>query len=535
MRRGAATTASLETPSGVGAPVRRAALALLVALLAMPLAQASPSAGGPASSPAPASSAPVWVWSDARATGDEAALLDGLARLHAPHHRLDALGMVSFQAGVATARALQALAGGRIDAGRALDLHLDESVPYIGADQVKLAVGAVPDGPTVLVVDTGIDSAHPDFTQGENLADNVQPVRVGGLVVATQANGAVVDEAGHGTHVAGVVAGSGAALGEQDELHGRYTGTYSVGRVAGYKASSVEEGQEAQVEVVAALEAFEWALDNQDRLDIRVVTNSWGEEGAFDPDDPVAYATRRLYLAGMTVVFSAGNTGEDGPGTLNRYCVAPWVLCVAAGDLDGARQAFSSRGTDDPAKPWDHPDLTAPGLFITSTRPPARGAVPLLPPPLAPSQQLYDDRSGTSIAAPHVAGTAALLLAANPALSPDQVMDLLVATARPMPGEAVADVGAGYVDAQEAHAGALRTEGQIASFLAGDAVRYAGAASGDAANARDAVAAGQPGQDLGPGGLRTPDERLWVATPVGIVLLVLALAMVLAGTRSRAS
>ncbi|MEK6976430.1 MAG: S8 family serine peptidase [Candidatus Thermoplasmatota archaeon] len=499
----------------------RGLLAFAVALLVIPAAQASP---------APS----TWIWSDAAGEGDLQVLLDALDRLGALHHHLDALGIVTFRADAATARALQNLAGGRIDRDHAVTLHLDESVPAIGADDVKRALGPQPRGPTVLVVDTGIDSLHPDFTAGRNLAANVQPARVDGLPVGTLANAPVVDEAGHGTHVSGIVAGSGASLGQQDELHGRYTGAYSIGRVASYKASSIEAGQEAKVEVTGALEAFEWALDNQAGLDLAIVTNSWGEMGSFDPDEPVAYATKRLYLAGMTVVFSAGNNGQDGPGTLNRYCVAPWVLCVAASDLNGTRQAFSSIGTDDPGKPWDHPDLSAPGLAITSTRPaaPSSSLSILQPPGVHLSRTLYADRSGTSLAAPHVAATAALVLAANPDLSPDQIMETLVATARPSSGS-LAEVGAGSLDAQAAYGVALATVGERAAFLAGDAVRYAGAASGDAAHARDAVSVAVQGQAPGPGGLVLAGERLWVATPAGIVLLVVALGAALSGTRLR--
>jgi serine protease AprX len=502
--------------------VPRGLVVVVVALLAIPAAQASPRAADQS-----------WVWLDPAGTGDAPALLAALGRLEATHHHLDALGIVTFRADAATARALHGLAGGRLERDHAMELHLDESVPAIGADAVKRALGPLPGGPTVLVVDTGIDSSHPDFREGQNLAANVQPARVGGLPVGTLEGNAVVDEAGHGTHVAGVVAGSGASLGDQDELHGRYTGAYSIGRVASYKASSIEEGQEAKVEVTGALEAFEWALDNQERFGLAVVTNSWGERGDFDPDSPISYATKRLYLAGMTVVFSAGNNGEDGTGTLNRYCVAPWVLCVAAADLDGTRQSFSSVGTDDPAKPYDHPDLTAPGLGITSTRPPAQ-ASPLSilqPSSVHPSRGLYADRSGTSIAAPHVAATAALLLAGNPDLSPDQVMETLVSTTRPMAGT-LSEVGAGALDASAAFAAGMELAGERAAFLAGDAVRYAGSASGDVANAQDPVSVAVQGQEPG-GGLVPPDERLWVATPVGIVLLILALAAIVAGTRSR--
>ncbi len=523
------------TPSSLGMDVlgsRRGLVALAGLLLAVPLAQASPA------QPASASAAPVWVWSDPGHNGDAGALLAGLDRLGLPSHHLDRLGMVTFRADAATARALRDLAGGRLDEDRGLDLHLDRSVPYVGADAVKRSVGVQRAGPTVLVVDTGIDSSHPDFAQGQNLAANVQTVRVDGLAVGSREDAPVVDQAGHGTHVAGIVGGSGASLGDSDELHGRYTGVYSVGRIASFQASSSEADRAAKVEVVAALEGFEWALDNQERLDIRVVTNSWGEEGGFDPAGPIATATQRLYLAGMVVVFSAGNTGEDGPGTLNRYCVAPWVLCVAAGDLEGARQPFSSMGSGDPGKPYDHPDLTAPGLSVTSARPAGRtapepGALDLLGTAQHPSAQLYVDRSGTSIAAPHVAGAAALLLAANPELSPDQVMDTLVTTARPMPGEPVSAVGAGYLDVRAAYDEARALTGERTAFLAGEAVHYSGAASGDAQNANDPVAVGVQGQEPVSGLLAAPVERLFVATPVGIVLLVLALAAVVVGTRSR--
>lgn len=497
---------------------------MVVALLAIPAAHASP---------APATQ--TWIWSDAQGAGDVRALLGALDRLDATHHHLDALGIVTFRADAATARALHALAGGRLDRDHALELHLDQSVPAIGADAVKRKLGPVPRGPTVLVVDTGIDSAHPDFRQGENLAANVQPARAGGLPVGTIEGTAVIDEAGHGTHVSGVVAGSGASLGDQDELHGRYTGVYSIGRVASYKASSVEDGQEAKVEITGALEAFEWALDNQARFDLRVVTNSWGERGDFDPDGPVAYASKRLYLAGMTVVFSAGNNGEEGAGTLNKYCVAPWVLCVAAADINGTRQSFSSVGTQDATRPYDHPDLTAPGLFITSTRPAAQASpLSFLDPGAHVSRGLYADRSGTSIAAPHVAATAALLQAGNPDLSPDQVMELLVTTTKPIQGS-LAEVGAGSLDAGAAFAAALDVIGEREAFLRGETVRYAGAASGDASNALDPVSVGVQGQEPGSGGLIPPGERIWLVTPVGVVLLILALAAVVAGTRSRVS
>ena len=501
-------------------PVRGALLAVVLLAALIPPAQA-------------ADAVQTWVWSDPAGGADAGALRGALERLGLVHNELEHLGMLTFRADAETAQALHRLAGGRLDAGHSVPLHLDESVPYVGADVVKRALGPRPTGPTVLVVDTGVDSGHPDFDDG-NLAANVQPVRVGGLPVGSNEDAPVVDQAGHGTHVAGTVAGSGDSLGTQDQLHGRYTGVYAIGRVASYQASSTQEGEEAQVEVVSALEAFDWALANQERLDIRVVTNSWGEPGAFDPDNPINYASRRLYLAGITVVFSAGNAGEDGPGTLNRYCVAPWVLCVAAGNLEGEREGFSSYGSGDPGKPYDHPDLTAPGLFVTAARPVGRSTLPfvgLLSDPTA-SRELYVDKSGTSIAAPHVAGTAALLQAANPSLSPDQVMELIVGTATPMQGD-VAEVGAGYLDAEAAFRAAMQADGERAAFLAGDAVRYAGAASGDATYAADPVAVAGPGAQVPVSSLVRGSDRLWVATPAAIAVLLAVAAVAVAGTRWR--
>ncbi|MGB0653704.1 MAG: S8 family serine peptidase, partial [Thermoplasmatota archaeon] len=401
----------------------------------------------------PGAAAETWIWSG----DDPGAAGEALEQLQVPWHRYERLGMVAFEADAPTATWLAAVTGGRIDPNEAYPLHLDRSVPAIEADRVQTAVGPQRDGPTVLVVDTGVDSLHPDFQDG-NLAANVLALRVGGLVVGTLDQGPIVDLAGHGTHVAGIVAGSGSGLAGLDGDQGRYLGVYGNGRVASYQATGSDEDH---VDTVAALEAFDWALANQGAFDIRIVNNSWGLEGDFDADHPVNQATRRLYLEGVNVVFSAGNNGEQGPGTMNKHCVAPWVLCVAAGDLEGARVGFSGQGARGPdAPPYDHPDLVAPGLFInapesTTNIQPGATLADLLS---FEVDAFYGERSGTSMAAPHVAGAAALLLAANPELSPDQVMDILTATARPM-ADGVERVGAGYINVREAYNLAVRTVG----------------------------------------------------------------------------
>jgi serine protease AprX len=193
-------------------------------------------------------------------------------------------------------------------------------------------------------------------------------------------------------------------------------------------------------------------LQNRLKYGIRVISNSWGTSGAFDESDPINVASRLAHDGGLVVVFAAGN---DGPGTntLNPYCVAPWVICVAAGHKDGSRLAdFSSRGI--PGDPLYQPSLTAPGVDIAAARATtgftinAFLAVDLLE--LGADAVYYAAASGTSMATPHVSGTVALMLEANPALTPDQVKSALQASATPMPGYERHEVGAGYLNAYEA-------------------------------------------------------------------------------------
>lgn len=305
---------------------------------------------------------------------------------------------------------------------------------------------------TVAVIDTGLDATHPDLPYGSKVIQNVkiEPDLFGTGAVVVEGIANTDTTSGHGTHVSSITAGTGAALG------GKYRGV-AIG------ANLVGVGAGEAIVILSALEGFDWVLANRDRYAIRVMSNSWGTSGAFSADDPINVASQMAHDAGLVVVFAVGNSGPA-PNTLSPYCVAPWVICVAAGTKDGTTLAdFSSRGIPD--DPLDHPTITAPGVRIAAARATtgivinAFFAVDLLT--LGTDAVWYAVASGTSMATPHVSGTAALMLEANPRLTPDQVKALLQASATPMHGYAVYEVGAGYLNAYDAVAQALASSGTV--------------------------------------------------------------------------
>lgn len=412
-------------------------------------------------------------------------------------------------------------------ANRRFPLFTNKSRPFIGVNalrtdaEVTARNGGVPvtgNGIGVAYVDTGIDATHLDLQFKRTVVQNVMfpvaeyaatewPLPNGFTPVVAVEDQPLTDvEGGHGTFGAAVTAGSGS------HSNGFYGGVAPGAKLVGLVA-----GNDVGLTTFALVQAFDYTLVNQFRYNIRVCNNSWGTVLAdyrYDPYDPINTATRTLHDRNIVVVFAAGNgispgVGQgsvgDVPGAINPFSVAPWVISVAAGEKQGLGKptVFSSRGDDngtgtdvagqpaDPdAPPNLRPDIIGSGIDIKSARSKGpgvtnvAGTVPIfvgandvvsIPPAFLP---FYTTSQGTSFSTPQVSGVVALMLEANPTLTPDDVVTILRATATPMPyPERV--VGAGYVDARNAvraamglaavaHPAVLIPTGPLPEILDGD-------------------------------------------------------------------
>ena len=234
-------------------------------------------------------------------------------------------------------------------------------------------------------------------------------------------------------------------------------------------AKLIGAGLGAGIVVINALAGWEWAIANQFQYNIRVVSNSYGSFAPFNPDDPINIASKTMHDRNVVVVFAGANSGP-GKGTWNRYAKAPWVIGVAMGHKEGGLANGSSRGTPreerlgnaDPLDDDDAPTITAPGsgrefassagrftTDIVSVRATsnvsANGTTDDAEIPLG-FVPFYTQISGTSMATPFVAGTVALMLDADPTLTPDEVKNIIQSTATPMPGREEWEVGAGFLN-----------------------------------------------------------------------------------------
>ncbi|ABP56185.1 peptidase S8 and S53, subtilisin, kexin, sedolisin [Salinispora tropica CNB-440] len=288
-------------------------------------------------------------------------------------------------------------------------ITLDHSVSQIGAPTAWSA-GLTGTGVTVAVLDTGVDATHPDLIGKIAEARN--------FTETPDAH----DTVGHGTHVASTIAGSGVAS------DGRYQGVAPDATLLDGKVC-----QDVGCPESAILAGMQWAAVDK-RAD--VVNMSLG--GWDSPEiDPLEEAVGALTAqTGALFVVSAGNAGGD--GTVGSPASADAALAVGAVDREDELADFSSRGPragDDALKP----DITAPGVDIVAARS-AHGRIG------EPVGEHYARLSGTSMAAPHVAGAAALLAQQHPDWTAEQLKSTLMAAARPHPAQTAYQQGAGRVD-----------------------------------------------------------------------------------------
>jgi serine protease AprX len=336
----------------------------------------------------------------------------------------------------------------QVSEDRAIAGAMERTSATVGATAVRQDLGVDGSGVGVAVIDSGVAAAHDDL-----MGANGAPI-VDRFVDFTGDGDSPYDDYGHGTHVAGIIAGSGYDSG------GRRTGIAPGARLTVLKVLD-RRGNGRISDVIAALD---YVVAHKDELNIRVVNLSIAT-GVYESyeTDPLTVAAETVVSNGVVVVAAAGNNGRGPNGRTRHGGItapgnAPSVLTVGASSHmgtvdreDDTIASFSSRGpaaVDYGAKP----DLVAPGVGIeslsnagstlafTRARYLLAGTIPTASLP-------YLSLSGTSMAAPVVTGTVALMLQANPALTPNAVKAILQYTAERHGGYDPLTEGAGFLNA----------------------------------------------------------------------------------------
>ena len=300
------------------------------------------------------------------------------------------------------------------------------------------AQGDTGQGVTVAVVDTGIDNL-PDFSG-----------RLIGGVDLSGGNDPFQDSYGHGTFVAGLIAGNGASS------NGQYSGEAPGARLVSIKVA----GATGTTHLSTLILGLQWAVDHRASYGIKVLNLSLGyQSNQSTVTNPLDQAVEAVWNSGIAVVASAGNAGPFN-GTILSPGDDPMVITVGALDdmatpspLDDEMTNFSSVGPTS-VDGWAKPDLVTSGRSVVSLA--------------APGSTIYDNYpsarigpanfvgSGTSFSSAITSGAAALVLAANPGLSPNEIKARLLGTTTPGPvGNPFVD-GHGALDAfAAANAGAM--------------------------------------------------------------------------------
>jgi serine protease AprX len=341
----------------------------------------------------------------------------------------------------------------RVHDNRATFNHNYRTAVTVGAKTVQDAMKYTGAGVGVAVIDSGITTWHDDLT---NKSATIYPYgnqRVRKFVDFVNGRTLPYDDNGHGSHVAGIILGNGY------DSKGEKSGMAPDASLVSLKVLDAN-GQGTISNIISALG---WIATNAKTYNIRVVNMSVGasiRESYWT--DPLTLAAKAVTDLGITVVTAAGNMGKNADGHVQYGGItapgnAPWVLTVGASSTmgtltrkDDTMASYSSNGPtfiDYEAKP----DLVAPGTGTVSLAVPgstfyATKAQYLLDGSIPLGQKAYLTLSGTSMAAPVVAGTAALMLQANPNLTPNLIKAILQYTAEVYPGYDELRQGAGFLN-----------------------------------------------------------------------------------------
>ncbi|MEH1058303.1 S8 family serine peptidase [Micromonospora sp. CPCC 206171] len=292
---------------------------------------------------------------------------------------------------------------------------LDVSVPLTGAPKAWQA-GWTGAGVKVGVIDTGVDQTHPDLAGRVAAAENFSP------------DPDALDRVGHGTHVASTIAGTAAAS------QGRYQGMAPGATLYSAKVCMAEGCPES-----AILAGMTWVAEQG----VKVANMSLGGQDGPEIDPIEAALTDLTSRYGVLFVVSAGNSGEAGESTVSSPGGVTEALTVGAVTKTGELAEFSSRGPR-AGDAGIKPDITAPGVGIVAAR---SSTSDLWPNDENPQ---YASLNGTSMAAPHVAGAAAILAQQHPDWTPERIKSTLMAAAQPNAGIGVYEQGAGFLDVARA-------------------------------------------------------------------------------------
>jgi serine protease AprX len=286
-------------------------------------------------------------------------------------------------------------------------ITLDTAVPSVGADKVKSDFWFTGKGVTIAVIDTGIDAKHMSLDDMDDDPTTNDPKVIGWYDVINNRS-TPYDDNGHGSHVSGIIAGTGAP-------GKKYVGVAPGAKLVGVKVlSSIGSGSTAGV-----MKGVEWVIDNKNKYNISVISMSLGSLAIpFITNNGRSAESRLLDTAtdqGIVVVVAAGNAGPryetvGPPGDSEK------AITVGSVRDDHIISTYSSRGpVGIPGDMYIKPDVCAPGELVISVK--------------ANSLTDYVAASGTSMATPMTAGVVALMLSAKPSLTPTEVKNYLTKSA----------------------------------------------------------------------------------------------------------